>query len=90
MLSTKIKGGSGLSTNYVIRCTKNPRRGPKHPLAPLKKTLIGTSSLKGSINIVHMQWLDNRHVLSQNTELRRELHAYFILFMWSGERGTTI
>ena len=39
MLSTKIKGGSGLSTNYVIRCTKNPkgggklnpREGQKHP-----------------------------------------------------------
>ena len=29
MLSTKIKGGSGLhvSTNYVIRCTKNPKGG---------------------------------------------------------------
>ena len=27
MLSTKIKGGSGLSTNYVIRSTKNPKGG---------------------------------------------------------------
>ena len=27
MLSTKIKGGSGLSTNYIIRCTKNPKGG---------------------------------------------------------------
>ena len=44
MLSTKIKGGSGLSTNYIIRCTKNPKGGgggqteskggQKHPLAP--------------------------------------------------------
>ena len=43
MLSTKIKGGSGLSTNYVIRSTKNPKGGgggteskggQKHPLAP--------------------------------------------------------
>ena len=38
----KIKGGSCLSTNYVIRCTKNPKGGKlnprgggqKHPLAP--------------------------------------------------------
>ena len=29
MLSTKIKGGSGLSTNYVIRSTKNPKGGGK-------------------------------------------------------------
>ena len=43
MLSTKIKGGSGLSTNYVIRSTKNPKGGQteskggqKHPLPPLK------------------------------------------------------
>ena len=48
MLSTKIKGGSGLSTNYIIRCTKNPKGGgggqteskggggQKHPLGPLK------------------------------------------------------
>ena len=44
MLSTKIKGGSGFSTNYVIRCTKNPKGGQtesrgggggqKHPLPP--------------------------------------------------------
>ena len=41
MLSTKIKGGSGLSTNYVIRSTKNPKGGQteskggqKLPLAP--------------------------------------------------------
>ena len=42
MLSTKIKGGSGLSTNYVIRSTKNPKGGQteskgggqKPPLAP--------------------------------------------------------
>ena len=27
MLSTKIKGGSGASTNYVIRCAKNPKGG---------------------------------------------------------------
>ena len=27
MQSTKIKGGSGLSTNYVIRSTKNPKGG---------------------------------------------------------------
>ena len=27
MLSTKIKGGSGLSTNYIIRCTKNHKGG---------------------------------------------------------------
>ena len=45
MLSTKIKGGSGASTNYLIRCAKNPKGeqteskgggGQKHPLAPLK------------------------------------------------------
>ena len=29
MLSTKIKGGSGLSTNYIIRCTKNPKGGKR-------------------------------------------------------------
>ena len=41
MLSTKIKGESGLSTNYVIRSTKNPKGeqteskgGQKPPLAP--------------------------------------------------------
>ena len=45
MLSTKIKGGSGASTNYVIRSTKNLKGGgqteskgggggQKHPLAP--------------------------------------------------------
>ena len=41
MLSTKIKGGSDLSTNYVIRSTKNPKGGQteskggqKPPLAP--------------------------------------------------------
>ena len=27
MLSTKIKEGSDLSTNYVIRSTKNPKGG---------------------------------------------------------------
>ena len=27
MLSTKIKGGSDLSTNYIIRSTKNPKGG---------------------------------------------------------------
>ena len=27
MLSTKIKGGSGTNTNYVIRCAKNPKGG---------------------------------------------------------------
>ena len=38
MLGTKIKGGSGASTNYVIRCAKNPKGGgggdkstPWHP-----------------------------------------------------------
>ena len=36
MLNTKIKGGSGLSTNYVIRCTKNPKGGgAKAPPGPL-------------------------------------------------------
>ena len=41
MLSTKIKGGSDLSTNYAIRSTKNPKGGQteskggqKPPLAP--------------------------------------------------------
>ena len=41
MLSTKIKGGSGLSTNYVITSTKNSKGGQteskggqKPPLAP--------------------------------------------------------
>ena len=43
MLSTKIKEGSGLNTNYIIRCTKNPKGGKlnprggggqKHPLPP--------------------------------------------------------
>ena len=34
MLSTKIKGGSGLSTNYVIiiRCTNNPKGGVIMPM----------------------------------------------------------
>ena len=27
MRSTKIKEGSGLGTNYIIRCTKNPKGG---------------------------------------------------------------
>ena len=27
MLSIKIKGGSGTSTNYEIRCAKNPKGG---------------------------------------------------------------
>ena len=40
MLSTKIKGGSGASTNYVIGCAKTSKGGggQKHPLAgtPLK------------------------------------------------------
>ena len=42
MLSTQIKGGSGLSTSYVIRSTKNSKGGQteskgggqKHLLAP--------------------------------------------------------
>ena len=35
MLSTKIKGGLGLSTNYVIRSTKNPKGGgAKAPPGP--------------------------------------------------------
>ena len=31
MPSTKIKGGSGLSTNYVIRCTKGAKAPPGPP-----------------------------------------------------------